>query len=672
MNLFRRAPVLNEQVEAGSGSERGEGAQTRNRGREKTVNAIGPVDVRQMVQDLSEQHHLAQELLDAIPVPVFYKDVNRAYLGCNRAFEAYVGRPRSELVGKTVYDLWPPDLARLHDEADLNALSMPGPQIHESSVLGADGILRTVEFHKAKFTHLDGSVGGLVGVIFDITDRKVAGAALRQNEELYRRIVQDQTDMICRTLPDGTITFVNDAYSRFFGRTPEDLIGTSIYSLMPEEVRIELAEAVAGLTPLEPTVTLELPFAFSDGRSGWTQWTQRAFFDETERLAETQATGSDTTGRKMAEQELVRLRRQSETILASVADGIFVVDMQGNHTFVNPAAAAILGYTPEELIGRRSHSTWHHTKWDGSPYPAEECPICAARMDGQVHRGGNEPFWRRDGTRFPAEFVSAPIIEEGEVVGIVVTFRDITSRRLAEEAQQMAMIGQMAAGVAHDLGSLLTGIKTWARLAKEGGATQDQMVAGVLEAAAEGSAIAKNLMGFARPHRQAIVEPVGIETVIDSAFSVADQRLKAGKVKIVRQYAAAGAPVATDRTQMGRVFLNLIVNAGQAMPEGGTLTVATSYTSSGSEGGEVVVTVADTGKGIAPEHLPHIFEPFFTTKTEASGGEAPGTGLGLSVARDIVTAHGGSMTMQSQVGQGTTFEVRLPTVSIDKYGAVVR
>ena len=138
--------------------------------------------------------------------------------------------------------------------------------------------------------------------------------------------------------------------------------------------------------------------------------------------------------RKQAEETLARLSQQRELILCSAAEGILGLDSQGSHTFVNPAAARMLGYEVEELLGGPSHRTWHHTKPDGSPYLDEECGIYAAFREGAVCRASDEVFWRKDGASFPVEYASMPIYEQGQLAGAVVTFTDITARRQAEEA----------------------------------------------------------------------------------------------------------------------------------------------------------------------------------------------------------------------------------------------
>lgn len=140
--------------------------------------------------------------------------------------------------------------------------------------------------------------------------------------------------------------------------------------------------------------------------------------------------------RRKTEDALEKLRRQNELILTSADEGILGLDLDGNHTFVNPSAARLLGYESWELIGNSSHEMWHHSRADGTPYPKEECPIYKAYKDGIVHRVRDEVFWRKDGTSFPVAYTSTPIIEKGKLVGAVVTFRDITDRKRAEEERK--------------------------------------------------------------------------------------------------------------------------------------------------------------------------------------------------------------------------------------------
>jgi PAS domain S-box-containing protein len=138
--------------------------------------------------------------------------------------------------------------------------------------------------------------------------------------------------------------------------------------------------------------------------------------------------------RTRAAETLMRLSHQRELILNSAGEGIYGLDPQGRTTFLNPTAAHLLGWEAAELFGRSMHEAVHHSKADGSPYHPEECPIYAALKDGSVHTVANEVFWKKDGTPFPVDYVSTPIHEHGRVVGAVVVFKDITERKVAEDA----------------------------------------------------------------------------------------------------------------------------------------------------------------------------------------------------------------------------------------------
>src|SRR5208337_4415033 len=186
---------------------------------------------------------------------------------------------------------------------------------------------------------------------------------------------------------------------------------------------------------------------------------------------------------------------QNKLILESAGEGIFGLDLNGRHTFVNPAAAKMLGYATDELIGKHSHSTWHHTKPDGSPYPVEECPIYAAYTDGYIHRGSDEVFWRKDGTSFDVEYISTPIVENESIAGAVVTFTDITERKQLEVRikqystkleQSNRELDNFASIAAHDLGAPIRAVSGFAGLLQKRykeklGADADQYIVNIVE-----------------------------------------------------------------------------------------------------------------------------------------------------------------------------------------------
>src|SRR5829696_6288758 len=258
---------------------------------------------------------------------------------------------------------------------------------------------------------------------------------LRKSEARYRTVLDAAFDAIVTITPDGIVRWFNRGAERIFGHRAEEVIGQPVTLLMPERYR-DLC--VAGLHRYLRTGearvvggTTELVGLRKDG----SEFPIEMSLGETHENGERLFTGviRDVTKRKRAEDALDRLSRQHEMVLKSAGEGIFGLDLHGHATFVNPAAEHMTGWDTKELLGRPLHDVLHHSKPNGAPYPREQCPIRAALVDGATHSRDDEVFWRKDGTSFPVEYVSTPILQDSEVVGSVVTFKDITERKALEE-----------------------------------------------------------------------------------------------------------------------------------------------------------------------------------------------------------------------------------------------
>jgi two-component system cell cycle sensor histidine kinase/response regulator CckA len=247
--------------------------------------------------------------------------------------------------------------------------------------------------------------------------------------------------------------------------------------------------------------------------------------------------------------------------------------------------------------------------------------------------------------------------QDGVLIGYRGVVRDVSERKQMEEAQRLAAIGHLAAGVAHEFNNILAAMRLIAEVTLARGGSADKLIQTVLAGAELGGNICRKLSRFARPAVPKR-EPISIEAPIEAALAMAAQELENAEIKVQRNYQHGDTQVYGDASQLEQVFLNLTINACDAMPQGGLLTIETEYVPLGAQH-EVVVTFTDTGTGISPEDLPHVFEPFFTTKRGEAENQISGTGLGLSVSHRIVSAHGGLMTARSQVGVGATFELRL-------------
>jgi PAS domain S-box-containing protein len=263
-----------------------------------------------------------------------------------------------------------------------------------------------------------------------------AEQSLSESEHRFESLVESATDAIVVANGRGIVVSWNRAASQLFGYSMEDIMGQPLTLLMPERYR-EAHER--GLARIEATgkgrligSVVELHGLRKNGEE---------FPIELSLATWKTAKGSyysgiirDISERKKSEQTLAKLQHQHTLILTQAGEGIYGLDEQGNTTFVNSSASNMLGYSVEELLGRHMHELLHHTRADGTPYPAEQCPIYAAIQDGLIHRVVDEIFWRKDGTAFPVEYVSTPITEAGKVVGAVIVFRDITARKHTETA----------------------------------------------------------------------------------------------------------------------------------------------------------------------------------------------------------------------------------------------
>jgi PAS domain S-box-containing protein len=361
-----------------------------------------------------------------------------------------------------------------------------------------------------------------------------------------------------------------------------------------------------------------------------------------------------------------QLRRRYELILNSIADGVHGIDAEGNITFENAASARMLGWTPEELTGKPAHKTIHYAHADGSRYDGSKCPILATMQDGVVRHVSDDVFWRRDGTSFRIEYVAAPkIASHGEMVGVVVAFRDITKKRemqfQVDQAIRVSSLGRAAASIAHEFNNVLMAVQPFCEilLRQIGDDTVLQKpLKHIMDGIKRGRAISHQILRFASPASPRLVSldlGAWVSSFGDEArLTLKDRMLHIGP--------AESLIVRADPEQLSQVMLNLVTNARDASPAGATVTISVVH-------GDTVpflrerldaperfasLVVRDRGEGIPAEVLEHIFEPLFTTKR--SGG----TGLGLTVAQQIVSEHGGKIIVESVAGAGTAFYVALP------------
>ncbi len=384
--------------------------------------------------------------------------------------------------------------------------------------------------------------------------------------------------------------------------------------------------------------------------------------------------------------ELANLRRQHQLILDSVGEGVYGLDLEGNVTFVNPAAAAIIGWEMKDLIGKSMHAVLHHSKCDGSDYPSEDCPIYAAFHDGVVHRVENEVFWRKDGTSFPVEYISTPMHDEkGKLVGAVVTFRDITQRKLSELILQQA--NEELEQRVRERTSELSQANQQLKHLNEIRSRFVSMVCHEFRNPLNNIAfLVSSLKRYDRQlsNREKIEYLSDIEANIERMTQMTDELLVIGKidteridlqvsqldlVKFCRELVAEFQQTNRDRQieftsnhtkleaeidsrLLRSILINLLANAVRYSPSERAIKFKLF---SNDEG--IILTIADRGIGITPEDLPKVFEPFHRGKNVSN---IPGTGLGLNIVKKFVELLGGKININSQVNRGTEVNIQIP------------
>jgi PAS domain S-box-containing protein len=261
---------------------------------------------------------------------------------------------------------------------------------------------------------------------------------LSESEDRFRSLVESATDAIIVANGHGMIISWNRSASALFGYSNEEAIGQPLTLLMPARYRDGHERGLARMQSTGKGRVMGSVVELHGLKKDGTEFPIELSLATWKNTESTYYSGiiRDITERKKAEQSLAQLQHQYSLILSQAGEGIYCLDRDGLTTFVNPTAERLLGYEPDELAGRPMHQILHHSKPDGSPYPSEECPIYASLRDSLVYRVSTEVFWRKDGTNFPVEYVTTPIVEDGAVTGAAVVFRDITERREAERAVQ--------------------------------------------------------------------------------------------------------------------------------------------------------------------------------------------------------------------------------------------
>ena len=620
---------------------------------------------------LTVERNFVAAVLDTVGALVVVFDTAGRIVRFNRACEIISGYQSSELVGKYAWERLIPDEDVPDYIEGFEKIRQGGfPTAFENYWLAADGTRRRISWSATALLDSQSQVAFIIATGIDVTVQRVAESAIRESEFRYRQIVEGSLGLVCTHDLEGRILSINEHGAQSFGREVPDVVGHILAEFIDPERQHFLESYFAALLSVGEAQGL-MHLRRRNGEERVLAYRNR-LVEPTSGPRSVLAFAVDITDQVRAEEQLHSLVRQSNSVLESIGDGIYGVDLDGCVTVVNPAAAQMLGYRPEELLGRNMHELVHHTRTDGTPYAEADCPIRGSVHDLNSIRVANEVFWRKDGTSFPVEYVARPQIESptrdgapvaagerGRAVGVVVAFTDISERNALDR-----MKDEFISTVSHELRTPLTSLRGALELVAGGALKEHPEKAQRMMDIAVGSTdrlvrlvndiLDLERIGSGKSHLHLC------SCSMEELFKRATKHLQgaASNANIRFTMEPNDVVVWCDPDRVLQMLTNLISNAIKFSPAVSTIPSEIKLSAT-SVMDEALIQVQDQGRGIPADKLQTIFERF--KQVDASDSRSMGgTGLGLAICRSIITQHGGHIWATSTVGEGSTFHFTLP------------
>jgi two-component system CheB/CheR fusion protein len=500
------------------------------------------------------------------------------------------------------------------------------------------------------------------GVMLSLTDISALDHARARIHQLSA-IVESSDDAIISKDLVGVITTWNRGAERLYGYRAEEVVGESMKVLAPRGGEAEIDRFLAAIREGERIEHVETVRRSKDGKLLDISVTISPIRDRSGTIVGASEIARDISALKIARRELEEREAHIRLLLESTAEAIYGLDLDGVCTFCNPAAVRMLGYdSADNLIGEKMHEVVHYSRADGSTYPESDCSMHTAFLAGRGTHADDEVLYRADGSSFPAEFWSYPIIHGGQIEGAVVTFLDITERQQANQEIHLAarrreqFLAMLSHELRNPLGAVLNATKV---MAAEDSDEARARARGVIERQSGHMArLLDDLLDVSRITRGGIElrkEDVDLREAIRLAVEAVGPHVQRHAIELELSLGDEPLPVRGDSARLQQIIGNLLTNAVKYSREGGTVELT-----AGREGEEVVVVIKDSGFGISPELLPQIFELFVQTEQGLDRSEG-GLGVGLALVRQLVELHGGRVTGHSEgENRGSEFRVVLP------------
>jgi len=612
--------------------------------------------------ELKESEGKYRTFLETLTDIVFTLDMNGRFTYLNPLAQSISGYRPEDLIGRPFRGILSPEAKQISLERFKKGMEEEGVPLYEVEIVRADGRIIPMEISVKALRDFSGKIASWIGVARDISLRKSVEAALREEKEKFR-VLAESTPTAIMLFKDDTWIYANPAAEMISGYSTEELQHMLFWEIIHPDFRSLVQDRVERrLQGLEPVRRYELKIISKERKEIWVDLSGATI------ILDGMPTGIisafDITERKNSEQALKESESKYRTILESIEEGYFELDLNGCFTFFNNSLCKILEYPKERLLGMDYRVL----------VPAATRRMISRTAKAIYDTGRQQEIINFDAVRGDKNIgtleMSLTLIHDSHetAIGFRGIVRDITDRKRLEaqllQAQKMEAIGTLAGGIAHDFNNLLMAIQGNTSLMSIGMETDHpyhKRIKHIEQCVQSGSDLTRQLLGFARGGKYEI-KPTDINYIIQKTSELFGQTKK--EIRLQRKYQEDLWCVEVDKGQIEQVLLNLYVNAWQAMPEGGDLYIESSNvaleendvrTHDTKPGPYVRISVSDTGVGMDEKTMRRIFEPFFSTKDMSRG-----SGLGLASAYGIVKNHGGIITVSSKKGKGSTFHVYLP------------
>ncbi|MGE5401558.1 MAG: PAS domain S-box protein [Ignavibacteriales bacterium] len=639
---------------------------------------------------LQEQYFFLQRLIDTIPNPIFYKDARGIFTGCNIAFEKFLGQSRGGIIGKTVYEVLPKNLAASFQSHDEELLSKHGIQVYETDFPSPDNEILNIIINKALYYNADGTTAGLVGVIIDVTKLTQIQQELRKTllelKEMEKIINKSPAIVfLWRAIDEWPVEFVSENINQF-GYSAEELISGKVrfsdiihsddLGRIISEINRFSKEGYSEFNQDYRIITKKGEVRWVDDRT----WVRK---NELGEVTHYQGIIIDITKRKRAEQLLKDSEERYRALAENSYDLISEISHDLRFMYLSPNFSDVLGYKNEELLNKSILELVHIDDLP-SAISALKRDYGSAVLRFQ-HKNGDWYWFESTGRKFHTA--------GGEKRGVIIS-RDISERKMLEQqliqTEKLMAVGEMSAMIAHEFRNALTSIKMILQLQSESENltySEKKSFGVAINSIYHMESVVQQLLNFAHPApMESQIED--LNKVLNECLPFIEMQANKKSIQISKEIDMNLPLMPINVAGIKDSIINLILNATQAFDIGTPITERkisiclkkvtlketlcekifglgnnqSKYKHIDRENNQIVleansdcvlIKIRDNGPGIPGEILSKIFEPFFTTKEK-------GSGLGLPIVKRTVNAHGGIIQVESKVNEGTEFRIYLP------------